>query len=185
MNGKRKGGAFEREICKLFSLWVSGGKSSDIFWRSAMSGGRATVHHRRGVSVRQSGDMCAVAPEGHEFCDKWFVECKHVANANLAAFLLKGTGDTANFWKKAYQEAAKHHKRPMLIVKSRNPVFVVVWMDALKNEFPELTPCLESNQNGVDVYLLEDVLKVKRPMYALNEQGEFYAHTTRRRLASK
>jgi len=41
--GKAKGASFERDICRRLSLWVSAGKQEDVFWRSAMSGGRSTV----------------------------------------------------------------------------------------------------------------------------------------------
>lgn len=44
----RKGGEFERECCKLLSLWLSGGKSDDHLWRSSGSGARATTRRKKG-----------------------------------------------------------------------------------------------------------------------------------------
>src|SRR4051794_4734956 len=103
--GKGKGSSYERYVCKVLSLWITNGEREDVFWRSAMSGGRATVQHRRGVSVRQSGDICAVAPEGHVLTDTLYIECKHVKKLGLDSFLIKGTGPLANFWDKAQKEA--------------------------------------------------------------------------------
>ncbi len=125
--GKAKGASFEREICRKLSLWVTGGRREDCFWRSAMSGGRATVARKRGKDVQQSGDITAVHPEGHAFLDRWYVECKHYKDLSLDAFLVKGTGPLASFWKKACDEA-KHYKRsPMLICKQNGwPILVIV-----------------------------------------------------------
>jgi len=115
--GKGKGSAYEREVCKRLSLWVSGGKSTDLFWRSAMSGGRATVAHRKGQKVRQSGDITAVAPEGHALTDFYFLECKFYKDLDLAAFFLTGKGRLAKFWTTAVREAKKHKKKPILIAR--------------------------------------------------------------------
>lgn len=125
--GKAKGSSFERDVCKQLSLWVTGGKSKDVFWRSAMSGGRATVAARRGVKVRQAGDICAVAPEGHALTERYFIECKHVKDLGLDDFLLKGTGTLAKFWEKACRQAAAHKLAPMLIARQNlMPTIVLV-----------------------------------------------------------
>lgn len=50
-HGKRKGGAFERLIASKLSEWWTNGKHDDYFWRSAGSGGRATVRGRRGKNT--------------------------------------------------------------------------------------------------------------------------------------
>lgn len=115
--GKRKGSAFEREVCKKLSLWVSGGKNADLFWRSAMSGGRATVARKNGKLVRQAGDVCAVTPEGHPFTDFWYIECKHYKTIDLGQFVVTYKGKLAEWWKKARREARAYGKEPMLIVK--------------------------------------------------------------------
>src|SRR5687767_11847864 len=105
MNSKAKGSQFERVVCKQLSLWVSGGKQQDCFWRSAMSGGRATVRNKsaagrvRRTVVRQGGDIASVAPEGHALTDKFYVECKNYKQLALDRFLLLNTGNLAKFWK--------------------------------------------------------------------------------------
>lgn len=83
-----------------------------------MSGGRATVGARGGKDLRrQAGDISAVAPEGHVLTNVYFIECKHVKHLGLDSFLLKGTGELAAYWSKAWKEARLHHKVPLLIAK--------------------------------------------------------------------
>lgn len=121
--GKQKGSAFERKLCVLFSLWVTDGKRKDVFWRSAMSGGRATVS--RG-DVRQAGDMCAVASEGHALTDHWFFEFKHVRDLAIDSCILKGRGLLAKFWRVALREAQKHGRDPMLVARQNNVPTIVL-----------------------------------------------------------
>lgn len=115
--GKRKGSAFEREICKRLSLWVSGGKKADLFWRSAMSGGRATVARKKGGMVRQAGDITATTPEGHVLTDAWYIECKAYKQIDLAQFMVTGNGKLAEWWARCKREARQYGKEPILIVK--------------------------------------------------------------------
>jgi hypothetical protein len=125
--GKQKGSKFERQVCKDLSLWITNGQREDCLWRSAISGGRATVASRKGKSVRQGGDICAVSPEGHGLADRFFMECKFVKDLNLAEFLIKGTGLLAQFWKKARTEAIRDKKIPMIIAKQNNfPPLVIL-----------------------------------------------------------
>lgn len=128
--GKAKGAAFERVVCAQFSLWLTNGKRKDLFWRSAMSGGRATVHVRKGQSIRQSGDITAVAPEGHVLTDVFFIECKHVRDLHIDRFFLEGEGQLAKFWRHARREARQHGKLPMIVAKQNGyPVIFVVPKD--------------------------------------------------------
>src|SRR6266850_1611917 len=91
--GKIKGGEFERYCCKRLSLFVTRGLRDDIFWRSAMSGGRATLQLKQEIINRaQSGDMTAISPEGYELCDKYLFEYKNYADLNIPQGLVKGTG---------------------------------------------------------------------------------------------
>lgn len=126
--GKSKGSAFERKICKDLSLWVSNGTRTDLFWRSALSGGRSTRRHSKGENVNvQLGDICAVHPTGHPLTDKWYVECKHYRNLHLTSFMLTYSGPLASFWTKAQSEAEKYNRLPMLIAKQNNyPCFVLI-----------------------------------------------------------
>lgn len=118
---KHKGSAFERKVCVDLSRWVTEGAREDVFWRSAMSGGRATVGYRKGKDLRrQAGDICAVAPEGHELTDKFYIECKFYRNLRLEQFVVKHSGMLMNFWRMCVREAKKHDRIPMLIAKQNN-----------------------------------------------------------------
>lgn len=80
-NGKHKGGAFEREVCKLLSLWWTNDERDDVFYRSASSGGRATARSRRGKNTANShGDIMAVDPIGQPLIDLICFEIKRGYN---------------------------------------------------------------------------------------------------------
>lgn len=118
-----KGSAFEREVAVKLSQWVSGGRRKDVFWRTAMSGGRATVFRKKGSLYRQSGDICAVSLEGHTLTDCIYFELKFYADLELPSFFLRGKGCLSKFWAKAKEEAKFYHLKPVLIVKqNRGPV---------------------------------------------------------------
>jgi hypothetical protein len=138
VNSKAKGSAFEREIAKQLSLWLTRGRREDVLWRSAMSGGRATVAHRKGKDVRQCGDLCAVGPEGHKFCDQFFIEIKHVKKLALDQFLIKGTGPLANFWKIVLREAKKHVRHPMLIARQNGWPIIVLTENIMSEAKPHV-----------------------------------------------
>ncbi len=73
----RKGADFEREVCGMLSMWWTGGKSDAVFWRTANSGGRATVRGRKSKKTNnQHGDICATDPIGQPFVDLFTVEIK-------------------------------------------------------------------------------------------------------------
>lgn len=131
MNGagsKAKGGAFEREVCKRCSLWLSGGARDDLFWRSAMSGGRATLQLRKDViNQTQGGDISAISEDGWKLINRYFVEAKFYADLNLEQAIFKGTGNLNTFWARAIAEAVKYRKFPILIAKqNRFPVLAIV-----------------------------------------------------------
>jgi len=124
--GKSKGSSYERFVCKLLSLWVTNGARTDVFWRSALSGGRATVSNRRGkINVRQAGDITAVAPEGHALTEVYYLECKHVKTLKLDQFLIRNTGPLADFWRRAKKEAREHGLIPVIIARQNG------WQDLI------------------------------------------------------
>lgn len=122
-----KGAGFEIKICVQLSLWLTRGKSRDCFWRSAMSGGRATTAFKRGVRLdRQAGDICAISPEGHRITDNYYLECKHRRDIGLESFLIKNIGPMAGWWRKTVAEAARHEREPVMIVRGNfMPILVV------------------------------------------------------------
>lgn len=154
--GKAKGGAFEREICKKLSLWITYNKVDDCLWRSSLSGGRATVAHRKGVVVRQDGDICAVAPEGHAITDLLFVECKHVKRLQLGEFLVKGTGLLDLFWTKCKEQAKRSNKIPVIIAKQNQ--WPILWvMKYPGHHLGGLEPII-IHCSGIAVWNFEDLL---------------------------
>jgi hypothetical protein len=152
--GKQKGSKFEREVCRRLSLWVTDGAKGDVFWRSAMSGGRATVG--RG-EVRQAGDIAAVAPEGYKFCDQWFIECKHVRTLNLDSFLIKHTGVLAKFWTKARREANRYRRHPLIIARQNGWPILVVSRPGYVAQWAQ--PLIRTGT--CDVTLFDDLLESK------------------------
>ena len=115
-SGKVKGGRFEREIGKALSLWITSGEKADCFWRSAMSGGRATVARNKGQLLRQHGDLTGVSEEGIEFLKNLYIECKHLREINVFG-LITGKGDLISIWSYVNEEASKYSKAPVFIVR--------------------------------------------------------------------
>jgi len=124
---KQKGAAFERWVCQQLSLWVSHGKRRDLFWRSAMSGGRATLGARKGQKHRtQCGDISAISPEGAALTTVFMVECKCYRSLDLHK-MVYGKGRLVKMWRALMEESAKFNRDPMLIFKENGrPPMVVV-----------------------------------------------------------
>jgi len=134
MVGQGKGAAFEREVCVKLSEWVTAGEKKDVFWRTAMSGGRATVFKKKGSLFRQSGDICSVAPEGNDLTNKFYFELKFYKSLDFAAFFVKGKGVLGAFWQKTQNEARSYGLKPVLIVKQN--WMPVLWV-AKRSHMPE------------------------------------------------
>lgn len=115
--GKSKGAQFEREVCVILSKWVSSGQKEDVYWRSAMSGGRATVGFKSGKKhSSQVGDISCIAPIGNKFHDTFAIECKNYADLNFLG-LLTGKGKLVDFWDEIGSQAMTHSKYPFLVAK--------------------------------------------------------------------
>jgi hypothetical protein len=72
-----KGADFERDISRTLSLWWSHGERDDIFWRTSMSGGRATVRRKAGKETAyQAGDITATDPVGAPLIKATVIELK-------------------------------------------------------------------------------------------------------------
>lgn len=125
-SSKAKGSAFERSVCRKLSLWITSGARADCFWRTSLSGGRATVAHKRGRDVRQAGDITAVAEEGYRLTNLVYIECKHYAQIQLDSFILTNKGHLAEFWRRTCKEAAKRGKEPWLIARQNHKPTILV-----------------------------------------------------------
>lgn len=123
--GKRKGGAFEREVCQRLSLWFSVGKRDDLFWRSSMSGGRATVKHKKGhANETQVGDVSAIHPDGARLTDHVVIECKFYRDLTILGGIFENIGLLYKFWDKLLPVAGARH--PMLIARQNRTATLVL-----------------------------------------------------------
>lgn len=116
--GKGKGSAFERQVCNDLSRLVQPKTHETLFWRSAMSGGRATV--RAKVKKRdssQAGDISCVHPAGAWLVENFVIECKFYKDLSLMSSLLERKGLLAKFWREVRKLAKKHGKEPLLIAR--------------------------------------------------------------------
>lgn len=151
--GKQKGSKFEREVCRDLSLWVTHGDDPNLFWRSAISGGRATVLLSKGRSIKPAGDICAVDPNGHKLTDRYFIECKHNRNLELHRFLVH-EGKLWRYWEVCVKQALAHRRSPMLVAKQdRFPTLMLLISGRLRQPYPlgELGP--------VAIYRFDDVMR--------------------------
>lgn len=124
-NPKEKGGRHERKVSVDLSKWLSKGQREDLLWRSATSGGRATVARKKGKDLRsQAGDISAIHALGQPFLDAFYIENKHYKNLEYEG-LLTNTGFLVKFWKETVRLAKTYNKEPMLIAKQNHKPTVV------------------------------------------------------------
>ncbi len=127
-----KGGEFERKICKRLSLWISDNMRDDLFWRSAMSGGRASLVAKRLPNKKrynQCGDISAISREGQDFLDVFFIECKFLKSLQIDAWIYGHEGLLPKLWDKALQEAMDHDRVPLVIAKQNNKQELILTND--------------------------------------------------------
>lgn len=119
--GKAKGAQFERDVCKDLSKWISGGKRDDLLWRSAMSGGRATIGLKEGISrSAQSGDISAIAAEALDFIEQYSIECKFVKDLNIQGLVYSTQSGIIRHWGQTCCDANSSDKLPLLIAKQNH-----------------------------------------------------------------
>lgn len=131
---KAKGANFEREVCRELSEWVSTGKADDLFWRSSMSGGRATLGRKKGV-IRENvtGDLVVVATTGlyaeraRCLLAAVAVEAKHLATIGLRSLILANTGPLRS----ALDQTAPTLKHPLVVARANHRATVIITTAAL------------------------------------------------------
>src|SRR5258708_22112886 len=103
--GGAKGAEFERLVCKGFSRWMSPARD-DLFWRTSLSGGRATLAKKGGrMNKSQMGDICSVDTEGQWLIDNFLIECKFYRDLNIETGILNRRGLLYDFWRKLYRQS--------------------------------------------------------------------------------
>mgnify|MGYP001616955594 CR=1 FL=1 len=126
--GKGKGAAFEREVCRDLSRFVDPKGTDTLFWRSAISGGRATVERRKGIKNRtQLGDITCIHKSGHWLTELFYLECKFYRDLDLASSLLFGKGKLAAFWRETVDKATECEREPLLIARQNRTDALVVF----------------------------------------------------------
>jgi hypothetical protein len=157
---KQKGAAFERDICKQFSLWLSQGERDDLFWRSAMSGGRATIGYKEGKKRNaQAGDITPISQAGARWSDRYAIECKHYQTLEFTPLCTSNKGNVQVFWKQARRDAFKADKNPILIMKQNHyPILMGSYLTVVKREFL-LDPLIELPRLNLAIITLEEFFK--------------------------
>jgi hypothetical protein len=126
--GKQKGAQFEREVCVMLSRWLTDDKQEDVFWRSAMSGGRATVAYKKGKKLAtQVGDISCIHHIGNNFIDNFAPECKYYAKIDFDG-LVTGKGKLIQFWREINEQSHRYNKHPFLVCR-QNRVQPYVCLD--------------------------------------------------------
>ena len=166
-HSKQKGAEFERAMSTLLSLWVTSGKRRDVFWRTAMSGGRSKAAKLAGRAgnTAQDGDVCSVSPEGHDLTEAFTIECKFYKQIDWAATIYGHDGDFGRFWRQAQRDADNASKRPLLIVKeNRREELVAMSSDTFELLFGRVPKPddlqLVLPQRQVGLVLLHNVLTI-------------------------
>lgn len=132
--GKRKGGTYEREICRTLSLWWSDGEHDDLFWRSAASGGRATVRSKTGKrTTGHSGDICSTDSSSEPLTRAITIECKRgYSHSSVAELIDKAAHTKMKMLEHWIDQAILGHQTAAtfawLIISRRNSCKDIVYM---------------------------------------------------------
>jgi hypothetical protein len=156
---KNKGSSFERTISRKLSLLVSGGERTDCFWRSALSGGRATLQLDQGIlNQAQAGDISAISREGLWLIDNYQIECKHYADLEFTSGFLSNTGVLHGFWKSLVKDSLARNKYPLLIAKQNNRP--IVMMTLPHNSPAVIKPIITLHNWPAEVRLFSEIEKL-------------------------
>ena len=182
INSKNKGSAFERAIAKQLSLWWTHGERSDIFYRSASSGARATNAHRNGGAIANAeGDIVYSDAIGKPFTDFFCIELKTGYGDWSVMDLLESNQKVTQFEKfwEQVSESALHCKAfPLLIYrKDRKNIIVGFDFEAWRQIYnhkeasqalvdaPHIDLNIPYRLGRVYLYKLEDFLEAMKPEY--------------------
>lgn len=92
--GKEKGAAFERKTGVALSGWITNSTRTDLFSRNVLSGGKFTLHAKKGERQGVPGDLMASHPLAYDFLKSFLVECKHKQDLELQAYFFDTKGST-------------------------------------------------------------------------------------------
>lgn len=131
--GHGKGSEFERQLCKKLSMWWSNGTRDDLYWRSSMSGGRATIRGRQHKSTAgHYGDITSTDTVGRELTQLFVLEAKRGYQECSVGDLLDAGPRNKPMIEEWFQQAI--HERELaqvpgwLLITRRNNRETVVFM---------------------------------------------------------
>lgn len=190
---KGKGQQFERDVCRKLSLWISHGRSKNLFWRSSQSGGRATTLRKKGENLSvHAGDIAAIDPGGERFIKTFFVECKRYRSLHMDQLFYPVRGMLKPMWDKCQEQASAYGKVPLLIVKENGRSMLLV----TNGGYDEMQPLLRARFRNYDfdgcgyVYLFSDILTTDPEAFIQggedavdHHRGSAFNRASRRRLS--
>ena len=131
-----KGGNFEGEVSKEFSLYLTHMKTDDGVWRTEGSGGRVTCKAKANMLTRmdQWGDITYTIPETKFWFDVFSIECKTgyakktkdktKTKTTLTHWSLLDMIDSSQqlcqfheFWEQCLNDAIESKREPMLVFR--------------------------------------------------------------------
>lgn len=182
-NSKNKGSTWEREVGKLLSLWLTHNERGDIFARNVLSGGTFTLAMAKGhTSSHNPGDLIAAHPLAFRFLECFAVECKHLADIGLDAYLLDPRGQCnlgriislakgqAKHINREYMVVAKQNHRDALMLVSGDSGNRILQSLKMRGDRPMLAPMYHRLHRGSVVAMrFIDMLRTVDPDKLLGE----------------
>lgn len=185
-----KGADYERFVCKTLSKWFSKGADDGWYWRTSMSGGRATIRSRKGQSTHgNASDITATCPQAKPLTDLISFECKVGYKSGETATVLHCFDKLSNAkeqvfesWIRQARASAKVGKSPYwAIIQRRNQKRDVIWIPSklaqlldkqgakLGLVFPMMmlrfTPHGGEDKLTIVGFLLEDFFEAVKPQH--------------------
>ena len=161
---KTKGSNYERDFAKRLSMWWSYGQLQDAFWRTSLSGGKATIDN----SDVHVGDICALRPIAVplENCVVFELKRGYTKSLLLDWLLLGVTSLVGQWWEKGYKQATTLNRKFILIVKHDfHPEIAFM----LADQIPSNPPRRLLHNGGVACFVLEEVLWHQDPIKVANQ----------------
>lgn len=149
-----KGGSFEGEIAKEFSLYLTQMRTEDGVWRTEQSGGRVTSRAKANMKTRldQYGDITYTIPECKYWFDVFSVECKTGYAKKTKSKIKKQTTLTHwslldmidstqklpqfhEFWEQCLNDAVESKREPILIFRRNRRASCIAMHQDIFNGF--------------------------------------------------
>lgn len=109
----QKGSAFERRICKKLTRWASGRDKPLWYWRTAGSGGQATI--TKDYDSKMFGDIMPITTEAMWLMDITFWELRDRKAMNVLDFITPSKAKTSQtniylWWEEVIAKSADVHR---------------------------------------------------------------------------